>query len=218
MQALFLDQEMLVAAVRLIIGDDAITRRIESWLSKCCSYTSEYSDSDVERARLAAVAQFDDAERQIKETIAEIEKECPQFSRIGWKSYELTKEERDSVLERLDAARSELDALKETIKETGHKAAAARIAERIAAGQDHKSLYSGLSAQFEYSGWDVFIDGAFRLSIELKPVLGDDFPAVLRTIKGRKYEGVWRVLIVDRFDAEGASYDQSQAHVQGERH
>lgn len=72
--------------------------------------------------------------------------------------------------------------------------------------------------QFELAGWDVVVAG---LAIEIKPSLADDFPAVLRQIKaqlnGRPdirwgttfISGGYRpVLVIDRFDAEGATLDQ----------
>lgn len=70
--------------------------------------------------------------------------------------------------------------------------------------------------EFEFHGWDVFLAGGSydlpSLALELKPQIGDDYPAILRTMKKRKsgyYEPDqwWRVLIIDRFEAEGASLD-----------
>ena len=43
--------------------------------------------------------------------------------------------------------------------------------------------------EFEVRGWDVVVRGpdwlSKPLSIELKPQIGDDYPAILRTMKGR---------------------------------
>ena len=57
-----------------------------------------------------------------------------------------------------------------------------------------------------------------RIFVEIKPCLGDDFPAVLRQIKSnseinigrghkRELEGD-KVLIIDKFTAEGATLEQ----------
>lgn len=72
-----------------------------------------------------------------------------------------------------------------------------------------------VSTQFELDGWDVVITGArVIVAIEIKPALSDDFPAVLRQIRAR-IEGRRRsvfpsdtILVIDRFDAEGATLDQ----------
>jgi hypothetical protein len=216
MQALFLDQEMCVAAVRAIIGDDVIAEHIKRCLAGFCD--GKYEDKDIERARLEAVAQFDDAKRSIEE-----ERDRPRPLERPLKLYcDMTQEERKTFDAERDAAwkrrRSfddKLSALEETIKEAGRKAAKARIVERIATGQDHEKLYATFSAQFEVNGWDVAVIPWQNLygrdeccCIELKPVLGDDYPAVLRTIKGRCNQVRAAALIVDHFDAEGATYDQ----------
>jgi hypothetical protein len=63
--------------------------------------------------------------------------------------------------------------------------------------------------EFEVDGWDVLIHGYPNLAIELKPMMGDDYPAVLRAIKLRRRPGipVRPALIVDQFEAEGATLD-----------
>jgi hypothetical protein len=84
--------------------------------------------------------------------------------------------------------------------------------------------------QFEHHGWDVFIQaqlpGAqyYQLQddptreftatavVEIKPALGDDFPAVLRQMKANPTEqDTRRVLAYDRFTASGATLDQVKA-------
>jgi hypothetical protein len=71
------------------------------------------------------------------------------------------------------------------------------------------------SAEFEHGGWDVMIRGHLpdgpgaEAAIEIKPVLADDFPAVLRQIKARHNpSGTPPVLVLERFAADGASLDQ----------
>jgi hypothetical protein len=74
-----------------------------------------------------------------------------------------------------------------------------------------------LQPVFEVSGWDVVIHD-YRLAIEIKPVLADDFPAVLRQIRAQHkartgfyyetFENYRAVLVIDRFMAEGATLDQ----------
>ncbi len=85
--------------------------------------------------------------------------------------------------------------------------------------------------QFEVGCWDVIIEaqatqpGQFvwwteRVAIELKPALGDDYPAVLRQMKANRYgprtEYGFRadgyVLVFDRFTATGyAAQEQVRA-------
>lgn len=85
---------------------------------------------------------------------------------------------------------------------------------------------------FEVGGWDVVFmpSGGYMISIEsskgcehcssymlsseignmyveAKPVVGDDYPAVLRQITGYKRDGR-AVLLIDQFDARGASLEQ----------
>jgi hypothetical protein len=71
------------------------------------------------------------------------------------------------------------------------------------------------STEFEHYGWDVVIRGHLpdgpgaEAAIEIKPVLADDFPAVLRQIKARHNpSSTPPVLMIERFDADGASLDQ----------
>lgn len=78
------------------------------------------------------------------------------------------------------------------------------------AGRLVDDLVSARGVEFEVRGWDVVIRGPLWMNgflwVELKPQLGDDYPVVLRTIKGRQADGP-RALIVDRFEAEGATLD-----------
>ena len=73
-----------------------------------------------------------------------------------------------------------------------------------------------VDAEFEMAGWDVVL-GA-DVAIELKPAVGDDYPAILRAMKARRrvdeygrhqplQKYLHRALIVDHFEAEGATLD-----------
>ena len=78
--------------------------------------------------------------------------------------------------------------------------------------------------QFEHYGWDVCIEYSYSkysddeadiynsVCFEIKPCLGDDFPAVLRQMKKNKnrYSGTFSVCIIDEFSASGATYEQVQ--------
>jgi hypothetical protein len=99
------------------------------------------------------------------------------------------------------------------------EAAESTVNEIMTFGQPLASFYAEMvnrGAQFEVDGWDVVIDGQgprefgpFEpLNIELKPQVGDDYSAILRAMKARMAGNGHRALIVDRFDAEGATYDQ----------
>ena len=47
-----------------------------------------------------------------------------------------------------------------------------------------------------------------RMNLELKPTLGDDYPAVLREIKSRARAHYASFLVVGTFEASGASFEQ----------
>jgi hypothetical protein len=75
-------------------------------------------------------------------------------------------------------------------------------------------------AEYEVDGWDVLltIPDAVRdalspalhdVCLQLEPVVGDDFPTILRAMKAKSEPtfGQYRALIIDRFEAKGASLD-----------
>jgi uncharacterized protein (DUF3820 family) len=76
---------------------------------------------------------------------------------------------------------------------------------------------------FEVRGWDVELAArvsmprweiyrSARIYIEIKPSLGDDFPATLRQMKANKFEAydepIYYLLLIDQFAATGAALDQ----------
>ena len=77
---------------------------------------------------------------------------------------------------------------------------------------------------FEHYGWDVCIEYEYSknsddeadrygsVCFEIKPSLGDDFPAVLRQMKNNsnRYRSTFSVCIIDEFSASGATYEQVQ--------
>ena len=86
----------------------------------------------------------------------------------------------------------------------------------LASGQLLQGVYAAIKkagAEFEVHGWDVTIHTR-RVAIELKPTVGDNYPSILRTVLGRaayldrSAVQATRALIIGRFDAEGATYDQ----------
>lgn len=63
----------------------------------------------------------------------------------------------------------------------------------------------GMLAKFEGWGWDVLLSHKVAhpaFAIELKPSMGDEYPAVLRRVIHRYCYLHHRVVIVDRFQAE----------------
>ena len=77
--------------------------------------------------------------------------------------------------------------------------------------------------EFEKNGWDVCIDfmytakgdpedyDRFRsVCFEIKPCMGDDFPAVLRQMKAnsKRYRCEYYVCMIDEFTACGATFEQ----------
>lgn len=74
------------------------------------------------------------------------------------------------------------------------------------------------TVKFEVHGWDVYLYCRYfpTLAIELKPIMGDDYPAVLRALRMRIDHGVRDerfprpkaiALVIDHFEADGASLD-----------
>jgi hypothetical protein len=62
--------------------------------------------------------------------------------------------------------------------------------------------------RFEEAGWDV----AYRMGwenflVECKPLLGDDYPAVLRQVLPRQTHG-WRAVVVRRYQFERVGWEQ----------
>jgi hypothetical protein len=77
------------------------------------------------------------------------------------------------------------------------------------------------SAHFEVQGWDVLLElevtnltskagRSHTLCVELKPTLGDDYPAVLRQMKGNYPRRVANTaaLMIGNFTAKGATFEQ----------
>ena len=76
--------------------------------------------------------------------------------------------------------------------------------------------------QFEHRGWDVFIDYKYSketggeldrfgsVCFEIKPCMGDDFPAVLRQMKQNRNRcnSTFCICIIDEFSACGATFEQ----------
>ena len=76
-----------------------------------------------------------------------------------------------------------------------------------------------IEKQFEEDGWDVILNFCVILNdkyiidgldacVEIKPNLSDDYPAVLRQIKTNKSRGFSKFLVIDTFDAKGATFEQ----------
>lgn len=92
-----------------------------------------------------------------------------------------------------------------------------------------------VTKEFETSqGWDVAAQcmwgsnrpenigkvpayNSHRFCLELKPVIGDDFPKILRDVKQRRtnlYESVKKIVVADSIAASGATQDQIRAMYQ----
>ncbi len=208
MQALFLDGEFCLAAVRSIVGDDEIERRLRKWLPQ---------DRCVTEASAAASA----AERnwlvdwRLDLLRAEIAKGSVMLPKRYLEDFE-----------KFDTYRSvglwggpwpdglPQSEMEDRVASAGQNAAEAKIEEIVASGESFNQMVER-GAVMEHFGWDVFLaEGG--VYVELKPSLGDDYPSVLRTMKQRAcrthgysedHSGL-RALIIDRFDADGATYDQ----------
>jgi hypothetical protein len=238
LQALFLDPGMCAAAYRLIVGDARITDGLRDWLRErshraCCKLFRAYgcdrcpyapfAYAGVEAARLASVALY---EAQIAKA-SEVRKAADQAASEADSAYWdlLDKEGRAGQPSRADwpglreaeAAKEQAHASEKAVVEAalakGEEAARAEI-ELLAAGAERAALFAEIAkkVEFEVGGWDVVLPEAGSkhlpaVAIELKPSLGDDYPAVLRKLKTRRRSGQ-AALIVDRFAADGATWDQ----------
>jgi hypothetical protein len=81
------------------------------------------------------------------------------------------------------------------------------LAARGESQYDHQD--SRINVEFEVQGFDVHITHpACTFLVELKPTLGDEYPAVLRQIiTGGRYDGRRRTLIVGSYLGTGATFD-----------
>jgi hypothetical protein len=79
---------------------------------------------------------------------------------------------------------------------------------------------------FEQDGWDVVIKtddslcrkdciawkdcdiNSWKIAIEIKPSLGDDYPAILRQMKAARIHPYFQCLVYDKFSATGATLEQ----------
>lgn len=80
---------------------------------------------------------------------------------------------------------------------------------------------------FEAGGWDAVLEGRVwytsddgkevesigrMILVECKPMVGDDYPAILRQMRGyKRLYGEKRVLLIGAFSAQGATLDQVKA-------
>jgi len=98
------------------------------------------------------------------------------------------------------------------VDDAGRSARSLRLEEMMENGEARALVDEAIrkeGVEFEVRGWDVELKHEPRIYIELKPIVGDDYPAILRTMKLRatRYGTSPRALVVDCFDAEGASLD-----------
>ncbi len=85
---------------------------------------------------------------------------------------------------------------------------------------DNKPTFAVIiKKKFEEDGWDLILNFDLILNnkhsiegldacVEIKPNLSDDYPAVLRQIKTNKSRGFSKFLVIDTFDAKGATFEQ----------
>jgi hypothetical protein len=123
--------------------------------------------------------------------------------------------EYDRKIEILDELKSMREFIEETIFEIGDK-----------------ELFEGnrpffqIKKIFEQDGWDVIIQAdddyckqdciAYKdcninfnkIAIEIKPLIGDDYPAILRQMKIARIHPDFQCLVYDKFNAIGATIDQ----------
>jgi hypothetical protein len=210
LQLLFRDPAMRVATIRSVLGEGQLNERILPWLRRNnlverCGDVAALAVIDEEIAKGTFTPNEplkrsgfknrryqDDVDWCWPEKLRDL---FPSIwgTRGGWIGLEVGRE----AERRASAA--------------ARQAASRKLNEMLESGEARalfmNSLGEGL-IEFEAKGWDVSMTALEeRLLIELKPVMGDDYLAVLRTMKGRDGFGCRRVLIVDRFEADGATLD-----------
>lgn len=181
MQLLFRNPDLRVAAYRSIVGEKALDEAIEQRFRR--------NSSVLEAGEVAKSAAVD--EEIAKGTLTL--KDWLQHKKSGY-DYRLGHELRDAARDRVHAA--------------GEDAEKRRRREMLDSGEGARLLNEAIRkapVEFEVSGWDVALSGPCG-PLTLEPIMGDDYPVVLRAMKMRREMGR-RALIVDHFEAEGASLD-----------
>jgi hypothetical protein len=122
---------------------------------------------------------------------------------------------------RMEAAEAHRDAAKRRIGFAAQQAATAELKRLTTNSEDRRLTVKAklriletirqTKVEFEVQGWDVYFPDR-GLALELKPQVGDDYPAILRAMKLRNERWERRVtersaLIVDQFEAESTSLD-----------
>jgi len=168
-------------------------------------------------------------DERLSQELARLERGAADLERPGWREEDWCIESIvDTERRRAERARGERLAKLAEVRETIAKLSAELASASTALPFLH------VHSDFEVHGWDVRIDAKAWLTkpadvrdwtyseattvwIELKPALGDDYPAALRQMKansrytGRSGHEEKRVLIFDRFAAIGATIDQVKA-------
>lgn len=223
LQLLFRNPDMRLAAYRSIVGEEAINREAGDHLSR--------DNSILAAGDGAALAVID--EGIAKGTLRPKHKfERSGFTRDEWErkwrlpgklayvpfhfdreAFGLPPWTPEETAEPMASLEKAIEAVKELAKAAGEAAAQQRLRELLES--DTRSRWAdeairNAPVEFEVRGWDVVIGGPCgHIHIELKPMMGDDYPAVLRAMKMRydRYGVGKMALIVDHFEAEGAALD-----------
>ena len=84
----------------------------------------------------------------------------------------------------------------------------------------------GIKTVFEQDGWDVIIQtddsacqddckafkdcyiNSYKIAVEIKPAIGDDYPAILRQMKATRIHPDFQCLVYEKYNAIGANIDQ----------
>jgi hypothetical protein len=195
------------------VGDDPCLNRNGGR----CPYRPFYHEG-VEAARLAAVAPY---KAQIAEAEEAHKASDEAYSRARGAYWQLQSGgglplEPPAMIKAEAARKHTRAAAAATLTaafDKGESAACAKIEALLASGVEHAALFAKIAegAEIEVGGWDVMLPAPGNqdlpaVAIELKPSLGDDYPSVLRKMKARRRDSA--ALIVDRFAAEGATWDQ----------
>ena len=190
MQNLFLDPENVARVYRAVFGDERIANQIRDRVPDRRAVREAWKAAEAEELKRLGFAPAADV----------------------W----------ETPSEKRWAAKAAAD---EIGKAAAQEAASAILkSERLV--EKYYSILRNTKATFEVNNWDVVIEKQSHyepvevaiLCVELKPVLGDDYPKVLRRlgdrVKWERSSGLvgserrYRALIVDKFNAAGTTFQQ----------
>jgi hypothetical protein len=196
LQVLFLDEAYRLAFLRTVYTLDETWAAHLTWRANRCAKLR----NEIEAKKSLVIAALEH-----EETMARIKARWEAIKRG-----EIVDDGKDdeipfTTLARPERYQAELDELTQTLR----------------AEEQPESMVVETEVEFERRGIDVFMTAAVRSSlgglvervstgIEIKPSVGDDYPAVLRQMAAldRAYDGICRFLFLEKYTGVGATEQQ----------